>query len=142
MAIVQNPKKEFDLEFSISEIKTNIEKIVAVSKAMYQIKTKNELLNTYTIVIVSGMSFTNMDITLNKVDDKKTHCSFQIVTPATNQLEAERFAKYADQFLTLMSKGLQGEEITTELVKGTKSGCFGVAVLLVGASILITYCLT
>jgi hypothetical protein len=141
MAIVQIPKKEFDLEFSVSEIKNNIEKIVAVSKAMYQIKTKNDLINTYTIVIVSGMSFVNMEIVLNKIEDKKTHCSFQIITPAANQLEAERFGKYTDQFLTLLSKGLQGEEITTTLVKGTKSGCFGVALLLVGTSIFLTYCL-
>lgn len=141
MAIVQIPKKEFDLEFSVTEIKSNIEKIVSVSKAMYQIKTKNDLINTYTIVIVSGMSFVNMEIVLNKIDDKKTHCSFQIITPATNQIEAERFGKYTDQFLTLLSKGLQGEEITTQLVKGTKSGCFGIAILLVGASAFVTYCL-
>lgn len=141
MSIIQNPKKEFDLEFSISEIKANIEKIVAVSKAMYQINSKNELLNTYSITIVSGMSLVKMDIGLNKVDDKKTHCSFQIITPATNQIEAERFAKYSDQFLTLLSKGLQGEEITTKLVKGTKSGCFGVALFLIGTSLFITYCL-
>ena len=139
MSIVQSPKKEFELDFSVSEIKANIEKIISVSKGTYSIKTQNDLLNTYTINIVAGLSVPKMDIILKKIDDKKTHCTFQIITPATNQLEAERFGKYTDQFLTLISKGLQGEEITTQLVKGTKSGCFGIAILLVGVSIFITY---
>ena len=140
MAIVQIPKKEFTLDFSITEIKSNIEKIVSVSKAMYQIKTKNDLLNTYTIVIVSGLSFVNMDIVLNKVEENKTHCVFQVITPATNQLLAERYGKYTDEFLNLLSKGLQGEEITNEVVKKTKTGCLGIALLLISLTVfLISY---
>jgi hypothetical protein len=139
MSIVQSPKKEFDLDFSISEIKKNIDKIIATGKGSYTLKSKNDLINTYTILIAAGLSITNMEITLNKVDEKKTHCSFQIITPATTKFEAERFGKYTDQFLNILSKGLQGEEITTQLVKGTKSGCFGIAILLVGMSIFITY---
>jgi hypothetical protein len=139
MAIVQIPKKEFSLDFGISEIKATIEKIVAVSKARYQIKTKNDLINSYTIVILSGMTFVNLEILLNKVEDKKTQCSFQVITPANTASEAERFGKYTDQFLTLLSKGLLGEEITNDLVKETKSGCLGIAIILVSLSTLLTY---
>ncbi len=127
----QNPTRDLQLDFNISDIKQKIDAIIKASTGSYQQLDKNDILNTYRIASVSGMLSGIISITLKKVDENKTEWKSEIMNAAGSKADAAVLARYQDEFLNILSKALAGEEINSQLIKSNKSGCLGVALLLI-----------
>jgi len=139
----QIPTKEITIDFNIDIIKSKIEEIVKVSAGSFNISDKNDVFNTYRITLVSGMTGGILSITLKKESDNSTLWKSEITNLAGRTAKVDNtptLVRLQDEFLLILSKGLAGEEITKELLKSNKSGgCLGVALILISASIGISY---
>ncbi len=127
----QNPTRDLQLDFNISDIKQKIDAIIKASTGSYQQLDKNDILNTYRIASVSGMLSGIISITLKKIDENKTDWKSEIMNAAGSKADAAVLARYQDEFLKILSKALAGEEINSQLIKSNKSGCLGVALFLI-----------
>ena len=131
----QYPKREIDLDFNVNDIKSKIDNISKASVGSYMIQDKNDILNTYRISAHSGILFGIMNITLKKIDDTKTVYITETMPAAGSRVDPTVLSRMQDDFLTILSKALSGEEVNKELINKNKSGCFGVIVLL-----LMSFC--
>lgn len=138
--IVQNPSKELQLSFPISEIKEKIQTVVTVgSTSGYRFLDKNDILNTYRISIVSGIYVGIMNVTLTETDTNKTQWKSEIMNAVGGSAQSATLSRMQDEFLNILSKALMGEDITTNLISSNKGGCFGLILfLLVSISSILT----
>src|SRR5215211_2385069 len=107
----QNPTRELHLDFSIVDIKEKINAIVQASVGSYQMLDKNDILHTYRIAAVSGLLSGIISVTLKKIDDNKTEWKSEIMNATGSRADAAVLARYQDEFLTILSKALTGEEV-------------------------------
>ena len=137
----QNPTRELHLDFSIVDIKEKINAIVQASVGSYQMLDKNDILHTYRIAAVSGLLSGIISVTLKKIDDNKTEWKSEIMNAAGGRADAAVLARYQDEFLTILSKALAGEEVNSQLIKNNKSGCLGIiiSIILLASVLLYTY---
>lgn len=138
--IVQNPSKELQLNFPVSEIKEKIQAVVKVgSGSGYRFLDKNDVLNTYRISIVTGIYAGIMSITLTETDTNKTQWKSEIMNAVGGSAQPATLSRMQDEFLNILSKGLMGEDVTTDLISSNKAGCFGLVIfLLVSISSILT----
>ena len=108
----QYPKREIDLDFNVNEIKTKIDNISKASISAH-----------------SGMMFGIMNITLKKIEDNKTTYITETMPATGSRVEATILSRMQDDFLTILSKALSGEEVNQKLIKENKSGCLGIIIL-------------
>ena len=136
-----NPSRELDLDFPINEIKQKIDAVIEAGKlAGYKTLEKNDLFNTYRISIVSGVLVGILNITLNKVDESKTNWKSEIMNAAGGKAEPAVLARFQDEFLGILSKALNGEEVNSELIKTNKSGgCLGIIAVLITISLALAH---
>lgn len=135
-----NPSRELDLDFPIIEIKQKIDAVIEAGKLSgYKTLEKNDLFHTYRISIVSGVLVGILNITLNKVDESKTNWKSEIMNAAGGKAEPAVLARFQDEFLNILSKALNGEEVNSELIKANKSGCLGVIAVLISISLAMGY---
>jgi len=122
-------KRDLSVNFPIEEVKSSIESVCQNSKSFYQIKDKNDVMNSYTIWLLGGvMVQTPVSIQLKKISDTETSILLNTTKPTTNPNQSNNTI---DSFLGLVSKSLSGEVITEESVSKGKSGCLGVTIGLV-----------
>jgi hypothetical protein len=126
----QLPTKELILEFSIENVKANIEKVVEAGKPFYSFVNKNDVFNTYRITIVSGMLSGILNVSLRKIDDNKTEWKSEIMKTVGGGAQIAIFSRFQDEFLNILAKGLSGEEVNKELVSSNKSGCLGIVIFI------------
>lgn len=116
-------KRDLSVNFSIEEVKNSINLVCQNSKSYYQIKDKNDIMNSYTIWLLGGMMVqTPVSIQLKKISDTETSILLNTTKPSTNPNQSNNTI---DSFLGLVSKSLSGEVITEESVSNGKSGCLG-----------------
>ena len=113
----QYPKREIDLDFNVNEIKTKIDNISKASTGSYMIQDKNDIINTYRISAHSGMMFGIMNITLKKIEDNKTTYITETMPATGSRVDATILSRMQDDFLTILSKALSGEEVNQKLIK-------------------------
>jgi hypothetical protein len=116
-------KRDLSVNFSIEEVKNSINVVCENSKSFYQIKDKNDIMNSYTIWLLGGvMVQTPVSIQLKKISDTETNILLNTTKPSTNPNQSNNTI---DSFLGLVSKSLSGEVITEDSVSKGKSGCLG-----------------
>lgn len=126
--IATNIERKLDLDFSMSKVKTDIERVVKI--AAYSLDSKNDILNTYRISKMSGLEIIHMNITLSRIDDARTTIQIVVTEQIRNSGHKITVDKMIDAFLERLSKALVGE--TDESLKSVSSankGCFGIVIL-------------
>lgn len=134
--------KSLQLDFSISDIKASIEKLVSSSNGKYRILDKNETFNTFRI----GSSFNRLQsgiisITLKKNDEAKTDWKSDIVWNKGMEVTPGDLTRHHDEFLSYISKALNGEPLTAQVFNANKKGCAGVLLLIIGLTGILSFCL-
>ena len=121
--------RDMQVSFSIQEVKNAIDVVCTKSKKFYQIKDKNDILNTYSLWLLGGAVSVSLSVQLRKVSDTETN----ILLQSNKVSQAPDVAiKIIDNFLGLVSRALGGEVIDENVVAAGKSGCLGVLIFLVG----------
>jgi hypothetical protein len=137
MALAVEIKRDLNLTFSIEEVKNAIDLACSKSKAYYQIKDKNDIMNTYTIWLLGGMMVqVPISLQLKKISENETQITLN-TTKLTNN--ANQSNDIIDKFLNVVSKVLAGEDVTEETVAKAKGGCFGMMVALLGVGYLLYF---
>ena len=135
MAVATEIKRDLSLNFSLVEIKNAIEIVCVNSKSYYQIKDKNDIMNTYTIWLLGGMMVqVPITLQLKKITENETQLFINTTKITTN---ANQSNQIIDKFLGVVSKALSGEVINEESVAKSKGGCMGMLLLLISAASLI-----
>jgi hypothetical protein len=135
----QNPSKELQINYPISQVKEKIEAVINAGKSSgYKYLDKNDAFNTYRIAIVSGIFVGIMNVTLTEIDENKIQWKSEIMNASGGNAQPAVLSRLQDDFLNILSKGLIGEDITIDLVKSNKSGCLGFIVLFVSVSTILT----
>lgn len=139
MALSMGITRDVQVSFSISEVKEAIDKVSAASKAFYQIKSKDDIMNVYNMSLVGGVAVVvPVSIQLKKVSDTET----QIILTSNKATNTGNQANdIVDKFMGLVSRALSGEVIDESVVAKSKSGCLGVFLGLVGIGAGIAYML-
>jgi len=137
----QNPTKELQLDFNIIEIKEKVDAIILAGKGSYKTLDKNDVFNTYRVSIVSGVLVGIINITLKKIDENKTEWKSEIMNAAGGKAAPAVLSRFQDEFLTILSKGLSGEEINSNLINSNKSGCLGILIFMISISSVLVYLL-
>jgi hypothetical protein len=128
--ITTNIERKFDLNFPISKVKTDIERVVKI--AAYSLDSKNDIFNTYRISKVSGLEIIYMNITLSHIDDAKTTIHIVVTEQIRNSGHKITVDKMIDAFLERLSKALVGEtDEGLKSVSAANKGCFGVVILFI-----------
>jgi hypothetical protein len=137
MAISLGIQRDVQVSFPISEVKASIEKVSTASKAFYQIKSKDDIMNSYNMSLMGGVAvFVPIIIQLKKVSETET----QIVLTSNKATNTGNQANdIVDKFMGLISKALSGEVIDEATVSKGKSGCLGVSLFLLGIGIAVIY---
>ena len=112
--ITQAPKRELDVDFSIIKIKATIDS--TGNQPGIRIHSKNDLFNTYRISITKGFYSGFIDITLQKIDENKTHCLFQIFNAGGGTASPVILSRLQDSFLAILSKALLAKPLTSQQV--------------------------
>jgi hypothetical protein len=134
MAISLGIKRDVQVDFPISDVKSAIDRVSAASKASYPIKEKDDIMNTYDMSLIGGFVVVHIKIQLKKVSDTQTEIVL-VSNKATNSANQEN--DIVDKFMSLMSKALAGEEINESVVSKGKAGCLGLLIFLIGGFIYL-----
>lgn len=129
MSLSTSLRRDIVVSFPIEEVKKSIDIVCEKSKSFYQIKEKNDIMNTYTISLVGGLGLiVPISIQLKKITDNETSIILDCnkVNKTPNQ-----YNEIVDKFLNLISKSLSGEEINESVVSNNKSGCLGLLLFLI-----------
>jgi hypothetical protein len=139
MALSMGIQRDVQVSFSISDVKSAIDRVSSVSKAYYQIKSKDDIMNTYDMSLVGGLAVVvPLKVQLKKISDTET----QILLTSNKATNTGNQANdIVDKFMGLVSKALSGEEITEEVVSKGKSGCLGFFIFLIGIGAGMVYLL-
>lgn len=140
MALSMGITRDVQVSFSISEVKEAIDKVSAASKAFYQIKSKDDIMNVYNMSLVGGVAVVVLvSIQLKKVSDTET----QIILTSNKATNTGNQANdIVDKFMGLVSRALSGEVIDESVVSKGKSGCLGVFIVLLGIGAGMLYFLS
>jgi hypothetical protein len=122
-------KRDFNLNFSIEEVKKSIELVCSLSKASYKIENKNDVFNSYTLLLIGGLTVLHPSIQLKKISDNETNL---ILTDNIREGNTISSNEVMDKFFALLSRSLSGEELTMEVIAKEKAGCFTIIIWIVG----------
>jgi hypothetical protein len=137
MAVAVEIKRDVNLNFSVEEIKKAIELVSEKSKAFYQIKNKNEIMNTYSISLIGGMMvIVPISVQLKKITENETQLIIN-TTKATNN--ANQSNQILDKYLNILSQALSGEMITEENISKSKAGCMGLCIGIISVGSLLYF---
>lgn len=134
MSLSTSLRRDIVVSFSIEDVKKSIDIVCEKSRASYQIKEKNDIMNTYTISLVGGLALiVPCSIQLKKITDEETSIILECnkVNKTPNQ-----YNEIVDKFLNLVSKSLSGEIINENVVAQNKSGCLGLFIFLISSTLL------
>lgn len=144
LGAISNPKKTLAIDFSIEKIKSTIE-FIPLLNSKYKFSSKNDILNSY---IFEALEFLSLgifaDISLSKLDDKRTEITIEIRRKIGAFDEAHEVSRANDHIAAifeLISKCIvlsENEILELEAKKKSapdKKGCM-VAVLMTIGSLL------
>jgi hypothetical protein len=127
MATALKLERELQVSFSVNDVKKSIDNVCEFKKTKYQLKEKNDVLNSYSIVLFDGFSIIiPLNIQLKKVSDNETEIKI-VSDKATNQ--AYGAGQLLDKFLATLSKSLSGETLVEEQKKGCLSSFIGIVAI-------------
>lgn len=135
--ITQSPKREIVIDFPVEKVKEVIDKIVAIPGNGYTLHEKNNLFHTYKIATVKNFQTGIENITLNKIDEDKTSCVFEIYNTVGGTASPTILSSLQDNFLKVLSEGLEGKEMT--LKSTSNSSCLLTLAFLVVFSTIIIF---
>lgn len=137
MSVALSIKRDLQVSFPIQEVIKSIDVVCANSKAFFQVKDKNAVMNTYSIVLMNGIFIqVPCSIQLKKVSESETQIVIESNKATGTPVQSNQAV---DKFLGLVSKSLAGEEINEKVVAKGKAGCFNSFILLVGIGLGICY---
>jgi hypothetical protein len=122
-----NIERNIDLNFPLSEVKNNIDRVA--KQAAYAVHSKNDILNTYRIGKMTGLESINMNITLKALENSNTNIHIVVTEKIRNNGHQIQVDQMIDAFLERLSKGLTGA--SDEELKSVSAGNKGCAVALI-----------
>ena len=128
MALSLGITRDVQVSYSISDVKSAVEKVALVSKSKCQIEGRDDVMNTFTIALIGGFAvIVPITLQLKKISDTET----QIVLTSNKATNTGNQANdIADGFLGKVSQALSGT--LDDVQSKSKSGCLGVSLLLLG----------
>jgi hypothetical protein len=128
--------RDFNLNFSIEEVKKSIEIVSTLSKATFTINNKNDIFNTYTMTLVGGITVISPNIQLKKISDTETNLVITCNYREGNTISSN---EVLDKFFNLVGMSLSGETIDEKLIADNKAGCFTIIIGILGLSSSLIY---
>jgi len=120
-------ERDLDLDFSVSDIKSNIERIIPLG--VYTKHSQNDVFNTYRIGKMDGFEVVNFNITIKKIDENKCNLKLDCIENIRNSGHEIIVNRILDNFLDRLGKSLTG--VTDDEIKlASNKGCFGLVLLL------------
>jgi hypothetical protein len=124
-------ERDLELEFSVSDIKSNIERIIPLG--IYTKHSQNDVFNTYRISKMDGFEIVSFNVTIKKIDDNKSNLKLDCIENVRNSGHEAIVNRILDNFLDRLGKSLTG--LGDEEIKlASNKGCFGLVLLLLLAS--------
>ena len=129
--------KEFDLNYSIDQIKLNIKKLytenVYKMKYTYMLQKELDSLNYFRISKMNGLVVVIWDINLKRIDDENTKIELVcLIDTHSNSIAMSTLNSFLERLVML----LDGKQ-DTEIIENTNKGCLGLLIVLfVGLSVL------
>ncbi len=121
-------ERTFNLNYPIQDIKNSIELLSSVNPK-YVIDSKNDIFNTYTLALVSGILVIRPTIQLKGISANETSITLNCIFREGNTVTSNEII---DAYLNLLGKSLSGEEITSETIKANNKGCFTILIGITG----------
>jgi hypothetical protein len=120
-------ERDLDLDFSVSDIKSNIERIIPLG--VYTKHSQNDVFNTYRNGKMDGFEVVNFNITIKKIDENKCNLKLDCIENIRNSGHEIIVNRILDNFLDRLGKSLTG--VTDDEIKlASNKGCFGLVLLL------------
>lgn len=129
--------KEFDLNYSMDQIKLNIKKLytenVYKMKYTYMLQKELDSLNYFRISKMNGLVVVIWDINLKRIDDENTKIELVcLIDTHSNSIAMSTLNSFLERLVML----LDGKQ-DTEIIENTNKGCLGLLIVLfVGLSVL------
>jgi len=129
--------RTFTLPYSLEKVKEGIEVISAKSTGTYNIKTRNDVINSYHIVMTgTALTFARCNVQLKKINENETE--FKLDTIDTNQNSLNVSNETVDKFINKLTTSIQsGEVMTPDLTKKAKGGCATMVVGFIVVSVIV-----
>lgn len=122
-------KRDFNLNFPIEDVKKSIELVCNLSKGSYKVENKNDVFNSYTLLLIGGLTVLHPTIQLKKISDNETNIVLSDNIREGNTISSN---EVMDKFFALIGRSLSGEELTEEVIGKEKAGCFTTIIWMVG----------
>lgn len=125
--------RTFVVPYPIERVKTAIEVTVAKSTGTYNIKNRNDMINSYFIVMTgTALTFARCNVQLKAMNDNETE--FKLDTTDTTESAMTVSNATVDKFINKLTENIQsGEELTEELKKTGGNGCMIIIIFLVSS---------
>ena len=119
-------ERNFNVDFSIEDVKSAIDKLSSAS-IHYKIDSKNDVFNSYTMAMVSGLTVVRPTIQLKKISDNETNVFMNCILREGNTISQNELL---DKYFNLLGSYLAGDEETIkQLEVKAKSGCMGIILI-------------
>lgn len=123
-------ERDLDLDFSVNEIKSSIERVIPLG--IYTKHNQNDVFNTYRISKMDGFEIVTFNVTIKKIDENKSNLKLDCIENIRNSGHEAIVNRILDNFLDRLGKSLSG--LTDEEIKvASNKGCFGLILLLLVA---------
>lgn len=139
------PEHQSIIPYGIDTVKAAIDKFAEVNNGSdYTLMKKNDVFGTYEFFINranswNGFSLGNMTVTLTKVDDTNTRFIVQTLnTGQAQQTNISEMKVVQTNFLSAISKILQGEYNISEIQVAKGTGCLGMALVIVSLGLALS----
>ncbi len=143
--ITQAPRKEITLDYALMKVKETINSTFRL--AGQRLLDKNDVLNTYRIALVHGLNTAILTIQLNKVEENKTSCLFEIFNTVDSGIQPATLTGMMDKYLQLFTDLLTGklkvvEKTQTQIAEERKkSNKFLIYLIIGGIAFVILFLL-
>ncbi len=98
----QNPTKELQINFPISQVKEKIEAVITAGKSSgNKYLDRNEAFNTYRVAIERGIFVGIMNITLTEIEGNKVQWKSEIMNASGGNAQPAVLSRLQDDFLNL-----------------------------------------
>jgi hypothetical protein len=134
--------RTFTLPYNLEKVKEGIEVISKKSAGTYNIKSQNDIINSYHIVMTgTALTFARCNIQLKKISEEETE--FRLDTIDTNPNSLYVSNETVDKFINKLTTSVQsGEVMTPEHAKKTKGGCATMVVGFIVCAVVIFFIVT
>jgi hypothetical protein len=137
MISATNIERQYDLDFPITKVKNDIERVV--KPGGYVLDNKNDLLNTFRINKMTGLEFMSMNVTLKVLDENKTQIHINVTEKLRSDGHKLIVDKMIDAFLERLTKALTGAtEEELRKVSESNKGCFVLFFVLIGSALALS----